>query len=162
MIFTMLYKVKYYLYTNLHNNINMIINFHPQERESKKGLEVISNLNKDTTHEVVHASAKTISEWQDIIKSNETLILVAPVYWWGASYEFDKWAQNVLSYGFAYRYTEDGTPEGLLNGRAFQLHMTHGTPLSYATKMLENIKERMSVGIFGFSNATVDIFFYEA
>lgn len=140
----------------------MIINFHPEEKESKKGNEIIADINKDSVHEVVHASAKTVEEWQTLLKSDETLILVAPIYWWGASYEFDRWMQNVFSYGFAYRYTENGIPEGLLKGRAFQLHMTHGTPTAYATKMLENIKERMTIGIFGFSDAHVEIFYYEA
>ena len=140
----------------------MIINFHPEEKESKKGNEVIADINKGSVHEVVHASAKTVEEWQTLLKSDETLILVAPIYWWGASYEFDRWMQNVFSYGFAYQYTENGIPEGLLKGRAFQLHMTHGTPTAYATKMLENIKERMTIGIFGFSDAHVEIFYYEA
>lgn len=138
----------------------MIINFHPKEIESKKGKEVIETLNKEGTHTVFHVTDKTAEEWKEIIKTDEKLVLVTPTYWWGLSYEFDKWAQDVLSYGFAYQYTPEGMPEGLLNGRAFELHTTQGTPEVYATKLRANMKERLEVGIFGFCNAKVEVFFY--
>jgi putative NADPH-quinone reductase len=139
----------------------MIINFHPKEIESKKGPEIITKPNKDNSHTVVHASEKSGDEWRKIISSNEPLVLVAPVYWWGASYEFDKWVQDVFSYGFAFKYNEQGLPEGLLNGRAFEMHMTQGTPLSYAAVMNENIKTRLEKGIFGFTNSKVTLNFYD-
>jgi NAD(P)H dehydrogenase (quinone) len=139
----------------------MIINFHPKELESKKGQAVIADLVQQDNDIVVHATDKTKEEWQAILASDEKITLVAPVYWWGGSYEFDKWIQNVLSYGFAYRYTDAGMPEGLLNGRAFAMHMTHGTPEGYASVMRENIKARMETGIFGFCNAKVSLSFYD-
>lgn len=139
----------------------MIINFHPKELVSKKGLEVITNLNSEGAHEIFYSTDKTTEEWQTIIKSKEKLILVAPLYWWGASYEFDKWIQDILKYGFAYKYTESGMPEGLLAGRAFEMHMTHGTPTAYATKMLENVRERMTTGIFGFCGGKAEVTFYD-
>ena len=140
----------------------MIINFHPKEKESKKGVEVIAELNKGGAHEVFHVTDKTAEEWQAVINSDEKIILVAPTYWWGLSYEFDRWAQNVLSYGYAYKYTAEGIPEGLLKGRAFELHTTQGTPEIYATKMRANMKERLEVGIFGFCDAKVDVTFHVA
>lgn len=138
----------------------MIINFHPKELPSKKGIEVITALNADNSHTVVHVTEKTSEEWKEIIKSDEKLILVAPTYWWGLSYEFDTWAQNVLSYGFAYEY-KDGLPVGLLVGREFELHTTHGTPAAYAEVMRSNIKQRLEVGIFGFCDAKVTVTFYD-
>lgn len=140
----------------------MIINFHPKEIESKKGKEVIDSLNQDSSHTIFHVTDKTAEEWKAIISTDEKLILVAPTYWWGLSYEFDRWAQNVLSYGFAYQYNQEGMPEGLLNGRAFELHTTQGTPFAYATKLRANMKERLEVGVFGFCNAKVDVVFHEA
>lgn len=140
----------------------MIINFHPKEKVSKKGLEVIEMLNVDKSHTVVHVTDKTAEEWIDIIKGDEKLVLVAPTYWWGLSYEFDRWAQNVLTYGFAYKYNEQGMPEGLLNGREFEMHTTQGTPAAYAEVMRENMKKRLDVGIFGFCNAKVTVTFYVA
>lgn len=140
----------------------MIVNFHPKEIESKKGLEVIASLNKEGVHSVVHVTDKTPEEWKALIKSDEKLIFVTPTYWWGLSYEFDRFAQNVLSYGFAYQYTKEGMPEGLLNGRQFEVHTTQGTPEAYATVLRANMKQRLEVGIFGFCGAKVDVFFYEA
>lgn len=140
----------------------MIINFHPKERESKKGVEVIASINADGAHQVFHVTDKTTEEWKEVINSDEKIILIAPTYWWGFSYEFDRWAQNVLSYGYAYQYTAEGMPEGLLKGRAFELHTTQGTPEVYATKLRANMKERLEVGIFGFCDAKVDITFHTA
>ncbi len=139
----------------------MIVNFHPKEIASKKGLEIIEKLNADKAHAVVHVSDKTAEEWRTIIASDEKLVFVTPVYWWGAGYEFDKWAQSVLTYGFAYKYNESGMPEGLLNGREFTMHMTHGTPMGYALAMQENIKTRLTTGIFGFCKANVTVSFYD-
>jgi putative NADPH-quinone reductase len=68
----------------------------------------------------------------------------------------------VLSYGFAYQYNASGMPEGLLNGRAFELHTTQGTPEAFATEMRENMKKRLTQGIFGFCGAKVEVTFHEA
>ena len=138
----------------------MIINFHPREIPSVKGLEVIAALNADKSHEVVHVTDKTADEWKAIIKGEEKLILVAPTFWWGLSYEFDKWAQNVLSYGFAYQYNASDMPEGLLNGRLFELHTTQGTPEGYAAALRANMEQRLKVGVFEFCGARVDVHFY--
>ena len=139
----------------------MIINFHPKEIESKKGKSIIESLSVSGNHTVFHVTDKTAKEWQEIITSDETLILVAPIYWWGASYEFDRWAQEVFSYGFSYKYNDAGMPEGLLNGRVFEMHMTHGTPTAFAGVMEENITLRMEKGIFGFCGALVTMKFYD-
>lgn len=140
----------------------MIINFHPKELESKKSLEIIGKLNHDLSQTVVHITEKTAEEWKAVILSDEKMVLVAPTYWWGASYEFDKWVQDVFTYGFAYKYNESGMPEGLLKGREFELHMGHGTPKAYAEVMRENIKVRMEKGIFGFCDAKVSVTFYDS
>ncbi|MEI7653463.1 MAG: NAD(P)H-dependent oxidoreductase [bacterium] len=140
----------------------MIINFHPKEIESKKGLEIIARLNADGAHKVFHASDKSADEWKQIIKSDEKLVLLSPVFWWGGGYVFEKWIQEVLSYGFAYTYSKEGMPEGQLGGRAFEMHMTHGMPEAMATTMRENIQKRMEQGIFGFCKATITMHFYEA
>ncbi len=139
----------------------MIIQFHPKEIPSVKGLEIIKKLSQSNKHSVVQAQDKTASEWREIIRSDEELLLLAPVYWWGGSYEFDKWIQDVFSADFAFKYGENGMPVGLLNGRQFELHMTMGTPTAYATTMMANIKTRMETGIFGFCGGKVKVFFYD-
>ncbi len=74
----------------LHIFIYMIINFHPREIESKKGAEILARLNQKGNHSIVYATDKSPEEWRALVKSDEKLILLAPVYWWGAGYVFDK------------------------------------------------------------------------
>ncbi|MEI6533189.1 MAG: NAD(P)H-dependent oxidoreductase [Candidatus Roizmanbacteria bacterium] len=139
----------------------MIINFHPKELPSKKGLAIIAELNKANNHKIYHSTDKSADEWKAIILGDEQIILIAPVFWWAAGYEFDKWIQNVLTYGFAYRYSEAGTPEGMLKGRAFEFHLTHGTPEAQAGALRDNMRARIEKGIFGFCDAKVSVTFYD-
>ncbi|QQR93463.1 NAD(P)H-dependent oxidoreductase [bacterium] len=137
----------------------MIINFHPKEIESKLGVQVISELNKDNKHQVFHSTDKSKQEWQDIIRSEEELHLVAPVYWWGFSYNFDKWVQDVIAYGFAFLFDETGK-KGLMNGRKFNVHLTHGHTPDGDPTMKENLEERLRTGIFNYVGAEVEIIWY--
>ncbi len=139
----------------------MIVSFHPKEIESKKGAEIIARLNASGSEQVIHVTDKTADEWRAIIAGPEKLVFVTPMYWWGAGYEFDKWVQMVFTYGFAYKYADNGMPEGLLNGREFEMHMTHGTPAAFAAPEQENVKMRMTKGIFGFCNAKITMSFYD-
>ena len=139
----------------------MIISFHPKEIPSVKGLEIIARINPNNEQSVFHATDKTTEEWQQIIASTEKLVLIAPVYWSAPGYEFEIWIQDVFSAGFAFQYNAEGFPSGLLKGRAFEMHMTHGTPAAYAGKMLEGIKTRLTDGIFTFCDSTLDIQFYD-
>lgn len=139
----------------------MIINIHPKELPSKNTLAIIEDLKNKYPEEVVHITDKTPDQWQEIIKSDEPMRFVGPVYWWGFGYELDAWMQNVLTYGFAYVY-DNGTPQGLLAGRKFEIHLVHGTPAAYADTMRANITDRLTVGTFGFIQSHVDVMFYEA
>ncbi len=138
----------------------MIINIHPKEIESKTGKAIIDQLAKETNEKIVFINDKTATEWQEIVKSDEKLIFVGPIYWWGLGYEFEKWTQDVLTYGYAYKY-EDGSKICLLNDREFEVHLTHGTPSDYANVMKNNISERLEKGIFGFCGAKVKVIFHE-
>lgn len=138
----------------------MIINIHPREREANHTLKVINTLVEKYQEPVVHISDKTVSEWQEIIKSDQPMRFVGPVYWWGMGHEFEKWMQEVLSYGFAYQYV-DNVPTGLLNDRAFEVYLTHGTPTEHAEDMRANISQRLHDGIFGKCNATVQVEFFD-
>jgi NAD(P)H dehydrogenase (quinone) len=138
----------------------MIINTHPREREANHTLKVIATLVEKYQEPVVHISDKTVSEWQAIITSDEPMRFVGPVYWWGMGHEFEKWMQEVLSYGFAYQY-ENNVPVGLLDGRAFEVYLTHGTPAEHAEVMRTNITERLTKGVFGMCRATATISFFD-
>lgn len=140
----------------------MIVNFHPKEIESKKGLEVITSLvANNSTEKVFHVTEKTYGEWKEIVKSDEKIIIVAPIYWWNLGYEFDKWLQNVFTYNFAYTF-DNGQREGLLNGRPFELHLTHATPDEYAQFMKDNMVARLKTGIFEYCGATVEVSFHHS
>lgn len=132
----------------------MIINFHPKEFPSKLGVQVIENIKND--QEVFHSTDKSAKEWQDIIKSDEVLHLVAPIYWWGLTYEFDKWVQDVIAWGFAFNFGANGK-ESLLNGRKFFVHLTHGHTPDGDPLMKGNIEERLKTGIFNYVGADVEI-----
>ena len=68
-------------------------------------------------------------------------------------------AENLLQSEAA--INEQGKPEGLLKGRAFEMHITHGTLEAYATVMRDTMKTRLEKGIFGFCDSKVDIIFYD-
>ncbi len=138
----------------------MIIDIHSKEIESKSSVKIIKELSDKTNEAVLHITDKDTAAWQEIIKSDEPIRFVGPVYWWGMGYEFDKWIQNILSYGFAYEYKE-GVPTGLLQSRKFEIHLIHGTPAEFATEMRSNISERLTKGVFGFCDATVEVKFYD-
>jgi putative NADPH-quinone reductase len=139
----------------------MIINLHPTEIPSNIGKKIIAELlEKNPNQEVVNSYDKTPEQWIEIVKTDEPLILVTPVYWWGLGYEMDKWLQGVLARGFAFDYSENG-PVGLLNGREFEVHLTHGTPMPMAQDLRKNIQERLEIGVFGFCNAKVKVNFIE-
>lgn len=138
----------------------MIINTHPRERESKHSIKIIATLQEKYQEPVVHISDKTTLEWQDIIKSDEPMRFVGPVYWWGMGHEFEKWMQEALSYGFAYQY-ENNVPVGLLHGRSFEMHLVHGTPAAFAEKMRTNIKDRITIGVYGLCGADSTVVFYD-
>ena len=137
----------------------MIINFHPKEIPSSACLKLIEKLNEVAVHTVSHSTDKTAEEWKAIIKSDEKIIMVAPTYWWGMSYEFDKWLQDVFTYNFAFSF-DTGSNVGLLDGREFEIHMTHATPTEYADIMHGNIKDRLKKGVFEYCNAKIDINFH--
>ena len=137
----------------------MIINFHPKEIESHAGKKLIEKLLAANADEVVHITDKTAEEWQGIIKSSEPMIFTGPMYWWGLGHDFDKWAQDVLKYNFAFSF-DTGSKVGLLDGRPFSIHLTHGTPTEYAAAMHSNVTDRLKSGIFEYCGGQVEVSFY--
>lgn len=138
----------------------MIINFHPKEIPSKTGASLINQLATESSDTVAHVADKTVEEWQAIIKSEEKMTFVGPMYWWGLGYEMDKWIQGVFGYNFAFSF-DTGTPQGLLAGRQFYMHITHGTPTEQAKPQIDNITERLTKGIFGYCDSKIDITFHQ-
>ncbi len=137
----------------------MILHIHPKEIESHLGKSIVEKLKNETGQEVVRPEDKTPEAWRAIIDRGEVITIVAPVYWWGLSYEFDKWFQDVFSFGWAFDYTKQ--PTGLLQGKRVIVHLTHGTPTEYAGTMFTNIKERLDKGVFGYCGMEMELHFHE-
>ena len=139
----------------------MIINFHPSEIPSQSCIKIIAELVEQNPSEtVIMPNDKTSQEWQNIIKSDESITMIAPTYWWGIGYEFDKWLQSVFAYNFAFSY-DTGAKVGLLDGREFNITLTHGTPEIYAGEMKQNITDRLQKGIFGYCDAKINVNFVD-
>jgi NAD(P)H dehydrogenase (quinone) len=59
---------------------------------------------------------------------------------------------RVFSYGFAYKYSEQGFPVGLLAGKKGFIINTQGSPAEYydSTGMTDAMKKTSDTGIWGF------------
>ncbi len=138
----------------------MILHIHPSEIPSKTGKNLVETLVAKHNEIVVRFNEKTTEEWRKIIDNKELTTIVAPVYWWGLSHEFEKWLQDTFSLGWAYDYNK--MPTGLLQGRIIAIHLTHGTPTAYCEDMFANITERLEKGVFGYCGIEIEVHFHAA
>jgi len=136
----------------------MILHIHPTNIPSVTGKALAEKLALESGQSIFKTSDKTAQEWRDVIDTNEHLILVAPVYWWGLSSDFEQWLEGVFSFGWAFDYTKQ--PTGLLQGKTMTIHLTHGTPAEYADAMRKNIVERLESGVFGYCGIATEIHFH--
>ncbi|SDH29139.1 NAD(P)H-dependent oxidoreductase [Agrococcus jejuensis] len=65
------------------------------------------------------------------IRDAEHVVVVTPVWWGSVPALLKGFLDRVLVYGEAFRYTERGTPEGLLAGRTGRLVVTSDSPRWY-------------------------------
>ncbi len=63
-----------------------------------------------------------------LLAEAEALTLVFPLWWVGPPATIKGWLDRALSFGFAYRYGEDGRAVGLLTGRKAATIVTCGSP----------------------------------
>ncbi|TGD59797.1 NAD(P)H-dependent oxidoreductase [Flavobacterium humi] len=69
--------------------------------------------------------AADISREQDYISWAETITFIYPIWWTGMPAIMKGYIDRVMSYGFAYQYTQ-GVQEGLLGGKQAVIINTHG------------------------------------
>lgn len=93
-----------------------------------------------------------IEEEQQHITWAEHIVVVYPVWWAGLPAILKGYIERVFSYGFAYKYGEQGNIEQLLNGKAALLISTHGnSEENYRQSgMYEAMKKTSDYGIFEF------------
>jgi NAD(P)H dehydrogenase (quinone) len=137
----------------------MILHIHPTNIPSVIGKKIAETLSVESGQVIVRTTDKTAEEWRLIIDSGEHITIVAPIYWWGLSSDFESWFQDVFASGWAFDYTK--MPTGLLQGKSMTVHLTHGTPDEYAATMKQNIIDRSKTGVFGYCGIETDIHFHQ-
>ena len=93
-----------------------------------------------------------IKEEQDHISTADVITMIYPIWWAGLPAMIKGYIDRVFSYGFAYKYSEEGSPVGLLAGKKGLIINTQGTPGEYydSTGMTEALKKTSDTGILSF------------
>lgn len=106
-----------------------------------------------------------IATEQGYITDADVIIVIYPIWWTSMPAILKGYFDRIFTYGFAYKYGQDGNIEGLLSGKKALLFSTHGAPNAYydSVGMTEAFKNTSDVGIFGFVGAEVKehVFFGE-
>ena len=137
----------------------MILHIHPNTIPSVHSKKIADQLSVESGEPIFHTTDKSPDEWRSIIESGEHLTIVAPVYWWGLTSDFETWFQDVFRMGWAFDYSKQ--PTGLLSGTSMTVHLTHGTPDEYAVAMKQNITDRLNIGVFGYCGIAIDLHFHQ-
>ena len=92
-----------------------------------------------------------IAAEQGFVREADLVVVVSPVWWFGLPAILKGYVDRVFSYGFAYRYGQNG-PEPLLKGKkAFVFHTTGGEESAYEQYGFRNAIQKVEDdGIFGF------------
>lgn len=82
----------------------------------------------------------------------DVITMIYPIWWAGIPAMLKGYIDRVFSYGFAYKYNEQGSPVGLLSGKKGFIINTQGTPAEYydSTGMTDAMKKTSDTGILGF------------
>ena len=104
-----------------------------------------------------------IDQEHTYIAAADNVILIYPIWWAGIPAILKGYIDRVFSYGFAYKYSEEGVPVGLLSGKTGLIINTQGTPAEYydSTGMTNAMEKTSDTGIFAFCGikASEHIFF---
>lgn len=120
-----------------------------------------------TDFELFQAGKKPadVEQEHDYIAAADVITLIYPIWWTGIPAILKGYIDRVFSYGFAYKYSEAGSPVGLLAGKKGFIINTQGTPAEFydSTGMTEAMKKTSDTGIFGFCGIeSVDHVFFGA
>ncbi|HEY4525664.1 MAG TPA: NAD(P)H-dependent oxidoreductase [Candidatus Paceibacterota bacterium] len=100
--------------------------------------------------------AEDIKTEQDNIRSADIIVFIYPVWWTGLPAIMKGYVDRVISYGFAYKYVENGV-EGLLPDKKVISFSTNGTPQDVYEKsgMFDSLNQTSDDGIFRFCGIQV-------
>ncbi|MCM3186855.1 NAD(P)H-dependent oxidoreductase [Priestia megaterium] len=98
-----------------------------------------------------------IEKEHEYISRADVITFINPIWWTGLPAILKGYVDRVFSYGFAYKYGEDGNVIGLLKGKKGLIINTHGTPKEIydANGMTDALKKTSDMGIFEFCGVEV-------
>lgn len=109
---------------------------------------------KGADFEAFQASQKPadIEKEHSYITEADVVVMIYPIWWTGIPAMLKGYIDRVFSYGFAYKYNDQGLPVGLLAGKKGFIINTQGTPAEYydSTGMTDALKKTSDAGILGF------------
>jgi NAD(P)H dehydrogenase (quinone) len=109
---------------------------------------------KGSDFEAFQAGTATadIKQEHDHISTADVITMIYPIWWTGLPAMIKGYIDRVFSYGFAYKYSDEGNPVGLLAGKKGFIINTQGTPAEYydSTGMTDAMKKTSDTGILGF------------
>ncbi|MZP30606.1 flavodoxin family protein [Heliobacterium undosum] len=109
---------------------------------------------KGTDFEVFHSGKKPpdVEQEHDLIAAADGITMIYPIWWSGMPALLKGYIDRVFSYGFAYRYNDEGVPVGMLSGKKGLIINTLGSTTEYydSIGMTEAVKKTTDTSIFGF------------
>jgi len=112
-----------------------IAEIYKEEKEKRKNIVKLVDLYKDKqlpyfSFENAHDVGKSeeVLYYQEQLKWADKIVIVYP-FWWGSIPAILKnWVDSVLTTDFAFKYGDNGRPEGLLQGKSVKIISTCGAP----------------------------------
>ncbi|MBM7865781.1 flavodoxin family protein [Heliobacterium gestii] len=122
---------------------------------------------KGTDFEVFQSGRKPadVEVEHDHIQKADVITMIYPIWWSGMPAILKGYIDRVFSYGFAYRYNDEGVPVGLLAGKNGLIINTQGNTTDYydSIGMTGAVKLTTDTSIFGFCGIEpVDHLFFGA
>ena len=103
-----------------------------------------------------------VKKYQDLVSWADHLTFVYPMWWGQMPAMLKGFIDRVFSNGYAFVYSKEGIPSGLLNGKTAQLYVCTGTPneIYEQTHMHKSQERVISEGVFGFCGIDAKMTFF--
>lgn len=107
-------------------------------------------------------ATEDVTTYQEMITWAEHLTIVYPLWWAQMPGMLKGFLDRVLANGYAFTYSEDGMPIGLLKGRTAKLYISTGNPYDYYEQsgMHAALNRVNDEGIFGFCGIDSNSIFF--
>ena len=103
-----------------------------------------------------------VKAYQDLVSWADHLTFVYPMWWGQMPAMLKGFVDRVFANGFAFSYSPEGYPEGLLKGKTAQLYVSTGTPNEmYEETGMHTAQNRVIAdGVFGFCGIDAKMTFF--